>query len=724
MRENIRIGDHFYILASSLSVGVHKYSLKDEEAFLVCDNRGDFPGTIGIWGELGFYFAGCRYLDQLELKINGFLPLPLFSSVAEDGCEFIAQMTNAETTLGDGARIPHNTIFVERRISLCRNNIFQTISTRNFHKETFRCRLDISYDSDFADVFEVRGITRESRGKKLPSTTDNSRTVLSYQGLDGIRRSTVLCLEPSPESISECLASYNLELAPGQEEVIRLKITAQEGDELEAPGLGHKEALSSLRSSVARWRQSCPTIYTSNEQFNDFINRSLTDFRMMLTTTPQGLYPFGGIPWYVAPFGRDGIIAALQMLPFQPQVAAGTLKFLAAHQGSIQDDFLDQEPGKILHEYRRGEMANLREIPFIPYYGSVDATPLFLVLLGSYLARTGDTNLLESLWPNALAANAWIDDYGDLDNDGFVEYRSRSDKGLINQGWKDSPDSIFHSSGELAPPPIALVEVQGYVYAAKMAMARLALLRGEGELAREFKQQAEALRSKFHQAFWMPERNFYALALDGDKRQCQAISSNPGHCLWAGLVDQTTADLVAQRLMAPDMFGGWGIRTLSEREARYNPLSYHNGSVWPHDNAIIAAGFARYGLTEPLIKVATGLFDVSLFQEGSRLPELFCGLPRILRHGPASYPISCKPQAWAAGSIFQTLTALMGMEVDAINGKLRFVNPVLPPWLLWVEVNGLKVGDAGLDFTVRRGKLTSSIELNRRWGELEVVVTK
>jgi glycogen debranching enzyme len=445
---------------------------------------------------------------------------------------------------------------------------------------------------------------------------------------------------------------------------------------------------------------------------------------MLTTDLPTGPYPYAGVPWYVAPFGRDSIITALQLLPYHAAVAAGTLRFLAAWQGRTHDAFKDEEPGKILHEYRRGEMASCREVPFIPYYGTIDATPLFLILLAEYVRWTGDLRLARTLWPAAQAALAWMRESGDRDGDGYLEYATQSELGLVNQGWKDSEDSVSHANGALATPPIALAEVQGYAFAALSGAAELASALGDAALAATLRDEAAALFERFNRDFWLSHEGFYALALDGAKRPCEVVASNIGHCLWTGIVPEARAAGVAKRLLAEDMFSGWGIRTLSARERRYNPMSYHNGSVWPHDNAIAAAGFRRYRFGAFVQTVASGLFDASRHFERSRLPELFCGFGRRTGHGPISYPVACSPQAWAAGSGLQLLTAMLGLDADALAGRLTFVSPQLPPWLREVEIHDLRVGSSSLDVAIRRGRDGAAVELIGRRGDVELIVRR
>jgi glycogen debranching enzyme len=487
----------------------------------------------------------------------------------------------------------------------------------------------------------------------------------------------------------------------------------------------YESAVEEAANTLERVRTQEPQIFTGNEQFNDWLNRSLADLHMMRTETSYGPYPYAGVPWFSTVFGRDGIITALQCLWFDPSVARGVLAYLAANQADTANPEQDAQPGKILHELREDEMAVLGEIPFRRYYGSIDATPLFVMLAGAYYKRTGDRAFAESIWPNVERALAWVDHYGDSDGDGFVEYTRKAERGLIHQGWKDSHDAIFHSDGSPAEAPIALCEVQGYVYAAKYAASELAKVLGDAARSRDLSQQAEALAGRFEEAFWCNDISTYALALDGSKRPCRVRTSNAGHCLFAGIANAEHARSVMTTLTDETSFSGWGIRTVASSEARYNPMSYHNGSAWPHDNALIAAGFARYGLKESAAMVLAGLLDASLFFDLHRLPELFCGFPRRPGESPTLYPVACAPQAWASGAIFLLLEACLGLSVSAPEQTLVFSKPVLPAFLPRVSIRNLKVGDARVDLLLtRHDEGDVGVNVLRRNGALEVLILK
>jgi glycogen debranching enzyme len=713
----------FHIQASPEVAAIQKLVLKNEESFLVSDRSGDFPAHFE--GELGFYHAGTRYLRWLELRLNGQRPLQLTADVAPDNDEMRIGLTNADLQADTGV-VPRNTIYVGRLLSIAGPRLAQSFTIWSYHDGPCPVDLEVIFAADFFDVFEVRGMHRPARGEILPDERDPGMVRLRYRGLDGILRTTRVDFSPAPDVVASNRAVWRLILPRAGSARIDVHITASSDDPSASTPRADIAAiaLAAARRAADRLPLKSTRIESDNPAFNALVARSLSDLDMLVTHTPAGRVPYAGVPWYVAPFGRDSVISALQLLPYHADLAKSTLRFLAAWQGRALDAFRDEEPGKILHEYRQGEMANCREIPFIPYYGTIDATPLFVMLLAEYARWTGDLGLIRELMPAARAAIAWMHEHGDRDGDGYLEYATRSRLGLGNQGWKDSEDAVSHADGRLAAPPIALVEVQGYAYAALAAGAELAQLLGDVDTAAGWRAEAAALRDRFNRDFWLEHESFYALALDGDKRACDVIASNAGHCLWTGIVDEDRAGVIAKRLLDDDMFSGWGIRTLSARERRFNPMSYHNGSVWPHDNAITAAGFRRYRLTGGVITVATALFDASRHFEQARIPELFCGFPRQADYGPISYPVACSPQAWAAGSVFQLLTALIGIEADALGRRVTFESPVLPPWLRFVELHDLRVGGASLDLAVSRGRDGASVELIAKRGDIEVLVRR
>jgi glycogen debranching enzyme len=716
----IAVGDQYYILASTFTADLPKLVLKHDEAFFVADRRGDFPDVPD--SEFGFYVGGTRFLDRCDLRVHGQRPLLLNSAVSGDNLQVAVELTNADVHAGDTILLPGRTLHIGRRLTLYGRQLSQTLAIESFAAAPVRVDLDWRFGADFVDVFEVRGLRRERRGEQLAPVCEGATVRLAYRGLDKVVRTTLLTFEPQPQEMTAGAAMYRLTLpAGGRLELSVTVATSETGARPEnswsLPAIVHRRR----EENQSRYQQTS-RITTSHEGLTGWLRRSRGDLHMLLTETADGSIPYAGIPWYVAPFGRDSLITALQMLPFEPQIARGTLRFLARHQGTHDDPFTDQEPGRILHELRTGEMAACREIPFIPYYGSIDATALFVMLLAEYVRWTGDRALALELWPALERSLGWI--VGPGSGDGYLTYRSRSPVGLANQGWKDSHDAIMHASGELATPPIAVVEAQGYKYAALLGGAEVAELLGRSEAAPALRETARRLRDRFEADFWEDRHGFYALALDGENLPCRVTASNPAHCLWTGIAADGHGKAVADRLMAEDMFSGWGLRTLSSRETLYNPMSYHNGSVWPHDTAIAAAGLRRYGQVEAFLSMATALFEAALEWEGSRMPELFCGFPRAPGLGPTRYPVACSPQAWAAGVPFHLLSAMLGLSPDARDNRINLIHPVLPSWLDWVEIRDLRLRDSSLDFVVSRGSQTAAVELLSRRGDAELVVRR
>jgi glycogen debranching enzyme len=693
-------------------------ALKYGDTFIVLDSHGDIGASAG--GSDGLFHADTRFLSRLEFSLNGEQPLLLGSNVRDDNSLLSIDLTNPDIYLDDQLVLAKDTIHVVRTLFVWRDSAYQRLAVRNYGDHPIELTLTFTFDSDFADLFEVRGIRRERRGVVGRSVVKRDRAVISYQGLDGRLRRTVLVFDPVPTALEPKSASFRMSLAPGHMKPIFLTSSCDREAEPEpAPFLrGLHSACRELRRST----QNATTVETGNDIFNEVLCRSMADLCMLITDTPQGPYPYAGIPWYSTTFGRDGIITALQMLWFQPNVARGVLRRLAAYQATSEDPLADAQPGKILHEMRCGEMAVLREVPFGLYYGSVDATPLFVMLAGLYAERTGDYQTIAELWPAIEAALAWIDGPGDPDRDGFVEYCRATEQGLANQGWKDSHDAIFHANGRLAEGNIALAEVQGYVFAAKRLAARCARHLGFDDKANKLEGEATRLASQFEAAFWCPELGTYALALDGAKEPCRVHTSNAGQVLFTGICAADRAAEIADGLMRPQFFSGWGIRTLALGEARYNPMSYHNGSIWPHDNALITLGFARYGLKDPVQRVFQGLFDAVAYMDLRRLPELFCGFQRARGRGPTLYPVACSPQAWASATPFSLVEAALGLEFDTSAGEIRLRNPRLPKFLDEVVLHNLQLGQASVDLKVHRHGDEVSVELLRTSGKIQVSV--
>ncbi len=717
MEEIINVNDRFYILASSSMADDRTRVLKHGETFGVFDRYGDIQP---VRGTQGLFHQGTRFLSRQELFLNNDRPMLLSSMVKEDNALLAVDLTNPDLYRDGRIAIPRGSVHVFRSRFLWNGVSYERFRLSNFSLSAVKMSLSIRFEADFADIFEVRGKKRDRKGTLLPSVPQKDLMVLRYEGLDAVTRETRIHFTPAPQEVTASQATFDIELDPKGEAALAV-IAACDRSQDSRTFLSYDAAMAEAGLAFgAEQPQDC-AIQTSNAQFNAWWNRSLLDVRMMVTDTDQGPYPYAGVPWFSTPFGRDGIITALESLWIRPELARGVLAYLAHTQATEINPAQDAEPGKILHETRKGEMAALGEIPFGVYYGSVDSTPLFVMLAGAYYERTADLAFVETIWTNVEAALTWMDTFGDPDRDGFLEYVRKSPTGLDNQGWKDSHDSISHEDGSMAEGPIALCEVQGYAYDAKLQASRLADALGYADRATQLRRQAGSLKEHFEEAFWCDDLSTYALALDGKKQPCRIKTSNAGHCLYTGIASDAHAKRLAETLMSEEMFSGWGIRTLADSERRYNPMSYHNGSVWPHDNAMIAAGLARYGLKAEVDKVMTGLFEVSLVLDFHRLPELFCGFVRRPGQGLTRYPVACNPQAWAAGSAFMALQACLGLSILASERKVIFQYPILPRFVGEMQINNLKVGTASVDLLLRRHDLDVGITVVRREGEVEVV---
>ncbi len=733
-RELICVDKQYYIRATSTRIDDRTLVLKQGETFAVFDRFGDIH-SIGR-DEHGIYHQDTRFLSSLELKIEGQRLLLLNSTVKSDNSLLTVDLTNPELTIdperwGPGfiktTVLPQGALHIFRSKLLWKGACYERIRLTNYWPCPVGIDMSIDFDADFADIFEVRGTVHKKKGHRLPAQVEKDRLLLSYIGLDRMLRRLSIVSSRMPDSISNSRFLYNIALRPRQDWNLYILICCytdmgKKKGSVPVDHARYKCAVDSAARELKHSRDSQCRIFTSNEQFNDWINRSVSDLHMLTTETAYGPFPYAGVPWFSAPFGRDGIITALECLSVNPELARGVLAFLAATQARDTDPEKDAQPGKILHEMRQGEMAACGEVPFGVYYGSVDATPLYVTLAWEYFMRTGDIEFIKSIWPNILAALSWIEDYGDMDGDGLVEYSKSHSKGLANQGWKDSDDSVFHRDGSSPVGPVALCEVQGYCVRAYLGAARLACILGEKELEGRFYNRAKEIRETIEKAFWIEELSTYAIALDGEKRPCEICSSNAGHLLFAGVVRPDRAERLSDTLMSPSMFSGWGIRTISDREARYNPMSYHNGSVWPHDNALIALGLSRYGLKHQTLRIMTGLFDASIFMDMHRLPELFCGFIKRPCEGPTLYPVACLPQAWASATVFCLLQAALGLSFDIKRPQLRFCHPVLPPFLSEVQIRDLNVPGGRVDLDLQRHANNVSINVKDKEGDVEIAV--
>ena len=685
------------------------------------DPRGNILAADG--NPDGIYHRDTRFLSRLELRLNDAPLLLLSSNVQEDNVVLVVDLANPGLSRAGRIALRGELIHVNRRKYIWQNCCYERLLVHNFDVVPHDLTLSIGFAADFADLFEVRGQKRPRRGRLSIERRSDATVALRYLGLDRVERVTTLTFEPAPSRLDGAEATFELALGPGEAMRSVLQIACTESGPDHDLGRRFYSSLRMARRAMRDASGRAASFDSSNSQFNELARRSVADLYMLVTGTEYGPYPFAGIPWFSTAFGRDGIITALFALSIDPSIAKGVLNFLAATQAAEVDPERDAEPGKILHEMRDGEMARLGEVPFSRYYGSVDATPLFVMLMGEYFQRTGDLETVRALWPNVEAALRWCDTYGDPDGDGFVEYHRRNANGLVNQGWKDSQDAIFHENGRLAEGPIALCEVQGYVYAAKQHAAALAAVLGRPEAAVELARQARTLRDQFEDVFWCEELSTYALALDGAKDPCRVVASNAGHALLTGIAAPDRARRVAETLFGMACFSGWGVRTVAVSAARYNPMSYHNGSVWPHDNALIALGLARYGLKSEVLRIFKGLFEAAAYMDLRRLPELFCGFPWRKLNAPTLYPVACIPQAWASATVFALVQASLGLEFDRAAG-IRLDRPMLPDFLDELQLRGLRAGNGVADVRLRRYGDDVAVTVDRRRGEVPIVVAR
>ena len=704
----------FYIPATE-SAARPRHTLKHADTFAVIDSFGDIGASAG--GPDGLFDHDTRYLSRFEMLLAGTQPLLLGSGVRDDNLTFTVDLTNPDIYRDGHIVMAKDTVHVVRTTYLWGGTAHQRIHVSNHGASPLDFTLTFVFGCDFSDLFEARGTRRERRGT-MTEAVSRDAVVFTYTGLDARERRARLSFDPAPDRLAHGAATFDVSLPPGEARTITFAAACSGA--VEAREVDFRKGLVEANRQEKALTRGVVTVESSNDIFNEIMCRSTADIYMLVTDTPQGLYPYAGIPWYSTTFGRDGIITAIQMLWLDPKVARGVLARLAHFQAKGFDPAADAEPGKILHEMRGGEMAALNEIPFGLYYGSIDSTPLFIVLAGLYLERTGDLATIKDLWPAIERGFAWMDGPGDRDGDGFLEYARADEKGLQNQGWKDSQDAVFHADGSLAEGPIALVEVQGYAYAARHHGARMAAALGDEARAAALKAQAEAMRDKFDAAFWCDEIGMYAIALDGQKRPCRVRTSNAAHVLWTGIARPERAARIAAEVVSPKFLSGWGVRTVAVGEPRYNPMSYHNGSIWPHDNSLIVWGLARYGRMAEAERVFEALFAAANYFDSRRLPELFCGFRRRRGAAPTLYPVACAPQAWAAATPFLLLQACLGLEFDPASRAIRFRNPRLPAFVDEITLRDLGFEDAKVDVTLRQVGDHAAVRVLRNTGAVQV----
>jgi glycogen debranching enzyme len=695
--------------------------IKEWDLFLLSDLNGNVPR--GNVNGLGLYYQDTRFLSAYELVLEGIPPTYLLST-AEMRFAEVQELTNPDLRLPTGAIIPKETLTFHRERVITSTAVDEVLTVTNFNVAAVPLELVIFFDADFLDMFQIRGFLQvHERGTLYPPAWEGARLTFRYDGIDHLIRQTVVDFWPAPTRYTGGQVVYDLELQPRSSSTLRLRVSVNVSpspDPVQTAAPNLAALVEHGTNSYERWMANQPKFACDNQTCNDLIERSYLDLHLLRSGVPEAPYPAAGIPWFATLFGRDSLIVGLQNL-WDPAESASLLRLMARLQGTKVDPWRDEQPGKIPHELRRGELAHCNIVPFNPYYGTVDATPLFVILLAAYHRTTNDLSLLRELAPNLQAALEWMESYGDLDGDGFLEYERLSGSGLTNQGWKDSWDAIMYHNGELIRPPVALVEVQAYAYAARLGASEIFRALGNQDEANRQRYLANWLRSAFNDRFWMDDEGCYCLALDGEKRQARVISSNAGQTLWSGVVPPDRAKRLADRLMRPDMFTGWGIRTLSTQEVRYNPMGYHVGAVWPHDNSLIALGFKRYGQEEWLRSLVTGFFDAGRHFPDLRMPELFCGYDRAQYRVPVRYPVACSPQAWAAGAALLFLRSVLGLIPHAPEGELWIVRPELPEWLHAVTLERVPVGTAHVDLHYQRQADHTFTEVLRIQGNLRVV---
>ncbi|EAZ92796.1 amylo-alpha-1,6-glucosidase [Crocosphaera chwakensis] len=713
-------------------------TLKDDDLFLITDQLGNISGCEADHAHLslGLLCKDTRFLSRLELQIEGQAPI-LLSSTARQGFALSALCANPYIE----GKIEAETIGIERNIVL-QGALFEELTLTNYNTEAVDFEISISFDADFLDLFVIRGAVRHANGTILRLVgksemdfnhasqdihgvvEETGELTLAYQGLDGIfMESRIRFDHRQPDYFKGYTAIWQMQLNPHETQSVGYCLQPFVDGQLASavsPPANFKQALAAELSEEQKWRDRATKIRTDNQELNLIIERAEEDIYLLGQTFGEGKVLSAGVPWFSTLFGRDSIIAAAQTLIFSPEIARHTLLTLASYQGQVDNEWREEQPGKILHEIRFGEMARCGEVPHTPYYGTVDATPLWILLYAQYYSWTHDDELLKGLWDNALKAMDWID--RNCKETGYLPYQCKSPGGLQNQGWKDSANCIVDSQGRLAEGNIYLCEVQGYVYGAKMALSRLARLRKEHDLANKLEKEAHDLKIRFNEDFWLPEAEYIALGLNDDGKPIDSITSNPGHCLGLDILLPDKAQSVAERLQGPDLFSGWGIRTLSSLSPAYNPMGYHLGSVWPHDNGIIAVGLRSLNRVEQSLEVAQGIIDMTVHQPYFRPPELFCGYTRLPHSSPVRYPVACTPQAWATGTIFQFLQIMANLIPDAANNCLQIVHPSLPDSIQFLCLENLKIGQTLLDLEFERSGNATACRVVRKRGNLRVII--
>lgn len=689
------------------------FALKQGDCFVVADAYGEIRGA----GD-GFFRDDTRVLSEFRLTVGGRQMSLLGASLSQDNVLFTSNLTNLPIQSAAGRDIPQGAIHIERVRLIWQDRLFERITLSNYSREHSTIAVSLHFAADFRDMFEVRGSTRPRRGTVHVAKTDKASVLLGYDGLDGLPRLSAVSFSQAPDQLHDNRADFLIAVTKRSSKVLYVEVGPEVAD---TPGRDRfRAAAARARFGMRAKRRHGATVRSSGRVFNDWVERARADVALLTTELATGPYPYAGIPWFSTAFGRDGVISGLQMLWLNPGLARGVLAFLAEHQATETSPFSDSQPGKIMHETRKGEMAALRELPFGRYYGGVDTTPLYIHLACAYADRTGDMAFIDTLWPSLKAAAEWTEEASRAT--GFVTYQRAAESGLANQGWKDSIDSVFHADGRIPKGPIALVEVQGYVFAAYRGLAALARRRGEYAEAEHWENRAEEMRVAVERDFWIDDLNFYALAIDGEGKPCEVRTSNVGHLLYVGLPQPERAKMVADQLLSASFHSGWGLRTLADDAVFFNPMSYHNGSIWPHDTALCAVGLARYGERDSVVRLMSGTFE-SAVHFNMRLPELFCGFIRAPGEAPIAYPVACLPQAWSAGSTFMLMQACLGLEIDGWEGELHVTRPRLPIGIDTLTLRHLTVGDKSVDLTFQRvGDRVVAFLADRHEGMVPLIV--
>lgn len=672
-------------------------TINSASTFLICNEFGDIiPGS-----ELGLYDFDTRYLNQFELSFSGYQ----FNKMAGRKVDFysaVHYLANPKTETLDEDKIEVS------RQRFVGEGLHEDMDITNYNEEKISLSLALKLDTDFADIFEVKTKSQPA-GLEIKRFFDEE--INAYRMIhknSDFYRETRIELSERPANGENGALAFDIELEQNESWHICIDIFPMTSQgEIETEYRCGEFDIAEKEPVAEHWKEEVATIKTNDIILQEAYSRSISDLAALRQAGVKEDYeedvPVTGIPWFMTHFGRDSLITSIQTLFIAPGIAKSVLRALAYNQGTKIDEPSEEEPGKILHEVRLGRLATHMGTQSYKYFGTIDATPLFVITMHDYCDATGDIGLASELKPQLILALQWLDEFGDLDNDGYLEYKRKTSSGLLNQNWKDSKDSTLFRSGVLPEPPLAPCEVQGYAYAAKLKGAVLLRLLGETDLANKYRSQARILKERFNKDFWMDGLKFFAQALDKDKKQVDSMTSNAGHLLWSGIADAEKAAYVARRLLSPEFFSGWGIRTLTDRSKHYNPMSYHNGSVWPHDNSLIAAGLLKYGHTDEALKILSGLTAASKYFDEASLPELFCGFNRELTLVPIDYTTSNKPQAWAAGSIPFILTSMLGISIQSHDGKRTVkIDPKLPQKIDRLLFKRLFILDQKVDILITR----------------------